>query len=445
MYRQGEEIMSKQLLTMYASGVALALMCGAATSCWAQASGADASDRISKYAPGTILSPPSSTALAKDVGKRAHTHLGILVPPAPAKPPGPGGALPQSPPVSGEFFETPASLACVYGVTSTTLGCNPNASLPNSTKGSKAIAIVDAYDNCDIKSDLATFSTQMGLPAPSASNFEVVNMGAPSCSASGTGWDLESSLDTQYAHGLAPKALVILVEAVSNSFSDLLNAESEASSLVAAQGGGEVSNSWGGGEFSGETSDDTYFTTAKVVYFASAGDSSGTEYPCVSPNVVCAGGTGNSRNPTTGDIQGQVVWTSTGGGISAYEARPSWQNVISNIVGSQRGAPDVASDSDSASAVWVYSGTYCGGWCTVYGTSVASPTLAAISNAAGHFYASTLAEHNAIYSTLGAGAGWNAVTEGYCYYYNGYLASQVWDLCTGAGSPNGFSNKVVAQ
>ena len=112
-------------------------------------------------------------------------------------------------------------------------------------------------------------------------------MGAPSCSASGTGWDLELSLDTQYAHGLAPKALVILVEAVSNSLSDLLNAELEASSLVAAQGGGEVSNSWGGGEFSGETSDDTYFTTAKVVYFASAGDSSGTEYPCVSPNVVC--------------------------------------------------------------------------------------------------------------------------------------------------------------
>ncbi len=97
--------------------------------------------------------------------------------------------------------------------------------------------------------------------------------------------------------------------------------------------------SWGSGEFRSETSYDSGMATAKVVYFASAGDAPGTEYPCVSPNVVCAGGTGDSRNPSTGAFEGVVAWPDTGGGVSAYEARPSWQASISTIVGAYRGAP----------------------------------------------------------------------------------------------------------
>jgi subtilase family serine protease len=247
---------------------------------------------------------------------------------------------------------------------------------------------------------------------------------------------------------LAPKALVILVEAVDNSFANLFAAVSKANALVAAKGGGEVSMSWGGGEFSSETSSDSTFTTANVVYFASAGDSPGTEYPCVSPNVVCAGGTGNSRNPTTGSIQGQVAWEDTGGGISAYEARPVWQNGISTLVGSKRGVPDVAADADPNTGVWVYNSTLSppSVWWIVGGTSLASPTLAAISNAAGHFYASSLAEHNVIYSTLGTtGAGWSAVTYGFCNLYDGSIATQKWNFCTGVGSPYGFSYKVGVQ
>jgi hypothetical protein len=73
-------------------------------------------------------------------------------------------------------------------------------------------------------------------------------------SASGTqpaqdpigGWEGEESLDTQMAHAMAPGANLVLVEAATNSDSDLLSAVTTASDLVLAAGGGEVLMDWGG-------------------------------------------------------------------------------------------------------------------------------------------------------------------------------------------------------
>ncbi len=437
--------MSKRLLTTYVSGIAMLAAACAATSSWAQVAGGGPvlGPHVPQYVPGTIFDPPSSIPLVGDAGKRAHTNLKIMIPPAGAAPPAPGGASPLTPPSSGYYYETPASLACLYDIVTVTVGCNPNTVTKVSAGGSKAIAIVDAYDDATAAADLATFSTQMGLPAP-GTHFQVVYAtGVQPPSAYANGWDVEESLDVQYTYGMAPKAMVYLVEAMSNSYTDLFTAVAKASSLVAAKGGGEVTMSWGGGEFSGETSYDSSFTTSTVVYFASAGDGPGTLYPCVSPNIVCAGGTGNSRNPSTGKFEGVVAWTSTGGGISAYEARPAWQNAISNIVGSKRGAPDVGAVADPNTGVWVYdSDSGSGVWYIVGGTSVASPVLAALSNVAGHFYASSLVEHDNIYSTLGVpDAGWNNVTSGWCNYYDGFLAAGEWNMCTGVGSPYSTSYK----
>src|ERR1039458_5047937 len=52
----------------------------------------------------------------------------------------------------------------------------------------------------------------------------------------------------------------------------------------------------------------------------------------------------------------------------------------------------IRANATSPSGVAVYSSTYCGGWCVVGGTSVASPLLAGYVNNAGHFLASTNAE-----------------------------------------------------
>jgi subtilase family serine protease len=176
-----------------------------------------------------------------DAGVRAHTNFRLLQPNHPFSP---AAIRPNSgPPYPGYLYETPASIACVYGlVLPLTPYCDPNVVTANPTGGSRAIAIVDAYDYPSAASDLSTFSSQFGLPA---ANFSVVYATGTQPPQDPTGgWELEEALDIEWAHAMAPNATLYLVEANSNSFTDLLVAESVATSLVTAAGGGEVSNSW---------------------------------------------------------------------------------------------------------------------------------------------------------------------------------------------------------
>src|SRR5579872_457791 len=343
-----------------------------------------------------------------------HTNVKVVIPKGgyPAVTPNVSG-----PPHTGYLIETPASLGCVYQITANSAGCNPNIVTTVPTGGTNAIAVVDAYDNTTAAADVATFNSQFGLPAGTFTKIfgtgnptnGCVNGSTPP-TATGTGWDLEESLDVQYAHAMAPNAHIFLVEANSNSTADLLNAEKVAIACVQANGGGYVSNSWGGDEYSGETSNDGIFNAQGVVVLASSGDFSGTSYPCVSPNVLCVGGTTISRNNINGTFLSETTWYNsdwviddvsaylgdsqlgplgTGGGPSTYEPRPSYQNYISSIVGAHRGVPDLAAVADPASGVWVYSTTNCSGWCIVGGTSLAAPLLAGMLNQQGHFWANT--------------------------------------------------------
>lgn len=306
----------------------------------------------------------------------------------------------------------------------------------NPTGGTRMIAIVDAYDAPKAASDLAKFSTQFGLPA---ANFQTVYASGkkPQYDA---GWELEESLDVQWSHAMAPEAQIVLVEAASNSFADLMVAEDMASKMVNAAGGGEVSNSWGGSEFSGEKAYDSHFVKQNVVFFASTGDSPGTIWPGTSPDVVAAGGTTVRRNPLTGQFLSEYPWDAAGGGVSGVEARPSYQSKIASLVGNLRGVPDLSFDSDPITGVWVLD-TNAGGWYILGGTSVASPSLAGIVNSAGSFHASSNAELAVIYGNLGVTADFRDVTAGYCGPYAGYSAVAGWDFCTGVGVVNGKVGK----
>ena len=112
----------------------------------------------------------------------------------------------------------------------------------------QTIAIVDAYNDPNIAGDLTQFDAQFGLPAPPS--FTVVNQtgsttNLPTTDPTGTGsrlgnWELEESLDVEWAHAMAPGANIVLVEANSNSLSDLFTAVAEAATL-----GSVVSMSWG--------------------------------------------------------------------------------------------------------------------------------------------------------------------------------------------------------
>jgi len=361
-----------------------------------------------------VLIPDTTIERPGDIGLRAHTNHVILYSPRFV------GTSPTG--------ETPQSIRPVYN-------------LP-SVGGSRVIAIVDAFDYPTAENDLNVFSSTLGLPACTTANgcFEKVF-------ASGTkprtncGWAQEAALDIEWAHAMAPDAKIILVEAASNSFANLFAAVDVASNLVANGGGGEVSMSWGGSEFSTEASSDSHFTANGVVYFAASGDTGGaTIYPGVSPSVVSAGGTTINRDPS-GNFVSETGWSGSGGGPSKYEPRPSYQAGIATIVGTQRGAPDFSFDADPNSGVSVYDTTRCqgqSGWLVFGGTSVASPSLAGIVNLAGHFDTSSVAELTTIYGSLGNAADFRDITSGTA----GSFSCRVgWDFVTGVGSNQGLNGK----
>ena len=161
-------------------------------------------------------------------------------------------------------------------------------------------------------------------------------------------WALEISLDVEWAHAIAPKANILLVEATSNSVADLF----AAAGFAANQSGVVVvSMSFGSNEFSGESSFDNTFTTpaghAGVTFVASSGDNGApVSYPSVSPNVLSVGGTtlhlDSSGNLTSA---GETGWSGSGGGISTQESQPSYQNGVVTQ-STTRTNPDVAYDAD---------------------------------------------------------------------------------------------------
>ena len=397
----------------------------------------------------TITVPPSSVANAADIGLRAHTSVRYIAP-------GAISGTPQNygPPFMGYLYETPASIACIYGLRPPSAGCNPNVVTSNPKGGGRAIAIVDAFDDANAYVDLQTFSAQFGVAPISPASFQVVYApaggAAPgSCStgpapqppsAAFYGWDVEEALDIEYAHAMAPQATLYLVEAQSNYYTDLYCAVSVASSLVAAAGGGEVSMSWGGGEYPGETSVDPIFRKHRVVYFAAAGDGPGVIWPSASPNVVSVGGTSLSTNFNTGSFESENTWQETGGGLSLFEPRPDYQDDIAGLVGSQRGIPDIAAVANPYTGVWVLDTLVFGpgAWYIVGGTSVATPTMAGIVNAAHSFEESSRDELFKMYSSF---FGFTDITAGTCGPYMGSSAAPGWDFCSGLGSPRTYFGK----
>ena len=387
--------------------------------------------------------PDSNRQKPSDIGVRVHTNVvGVLLPVSNVRPPqltAGEGLTPQAVPLSGYYFETPSSLACVYGFVAQTTGCNPMTAKAVITGGSGlAIAIVDAYHNPNIATDLATFAKQFGLPAP-GSNFQVVYASGKKPPNDSIGWSLESSLDVEWAYAMSPNAKIYLVEAASDYTSDLLTAVDVASNLVAKAGGGIVSMSWGGSEFSGQTTYDSHFKAANVTYIASSGDAPGVSWPSSSAFVVSAGGTSISRNPAIGDFVGEMTWQQAGSGLSSIVARPSYQNGLS-LVGSHRGVPDIAAVADPDTGVWVYAQYactyiyYCGGtdWVPVGGTSAAAPVEAGVMSHKGVKFPAAQGALAAIYT--GSIGTFRDITSGNCGPYAGYLAASGWDLCTGRGS-----------
>ena len=177
----------------------------------------------------------------------------------------------------------------------------------------QTIAIVDAYDDPNIASDLNVFSSKFGLRSCTTFNgcFRKIYASGRK-PLTNAGWALEISLDVEWAHAIAPQAKIILVEAASSSFTSLLSAVD----VAVKNGASVVSMSFGGTEFSTEVNSDMHFSHNGVTFLASSGDSgNGVEYPAASPLVVAVGGTTLNLD-ANGNYLGETAWAGSGGGLS---------------------------------------------------------------------------------------------------------------------------------
>jgi subtilase family serine protease len=268
------------------------------------------------------------------------------------------------------------------GVSVTPAGLTPEQikkayNLPR-TGGSGTIAIIDAYDDSSVEQDLSAFSKTFNLPECSSKNgcFEKHLMDKKT--SQNSGWNLETALDLEWAHAIAPNAKILLVEAKTPSGKNLLSAidyVSKRQDVVA------VSMSFGGAEFQEEVAlDDHFVSKYPMTFFASSGDNGyGVSWPAASPNVVSVGGTLLSLN-NDGSVLSEKAWSGSGGGVSIYEKEPEYQTSysISHAQG-MRAVPDVSYNADPHSGVSVYSSSgKHGGWYVVGGTSAGAPQWAGI-------------------------------------------------------------------
>ena len=326
---------------------------------------------------------------------------------------------------------TPQEIQNAYGVNLISF----SGGTISGTGQGQTIAIVDAYNDPKIASDLTAFDKEFGLPNPPS--FTVDNLGATTTNA---GWALETSLDVEWAHAIAPEANIVLVEASSASLNSLFSAVSSASQLAGVT---VVSMSWGTNEFLGESAYNSVFTTpaghANVTFVAASGDQGawdGPEYPSVAPNVLAVGGTTLTLT-SSGAYSSESGWSDSTGGFSgldngffSYQSEPSYQTSALAAAGLNFGVrttPDVSFNSDPNSGVSVYdSVAYDGqsGWFTVGGTSAAAPAwagLVAITDqglaAAGKGSLNTTQVLTNLYSL--PSSDFNDVTTG----YNGYSAN----------------------
>ena len=310
--------------------------------------------------------------------------------------------------------------------------------LPSTSAGvGQTIAIVDAYDDPAAEKDLGVYSSQFGLPACTTANgcFEKVNQtGGSHYPRSNSGWALEISLDVQVAHAVCPNCNILLVEASSNSFANLLAAED-----YAVAHANVVSNSWGGSEFSSETSYDSHFNHTGVPITVSSGDAGyGVEYPASSRYVTAVGGTTLNLNTNNSRLS-ETAWGGSGSGCSAYESKPSWQL---DTGCAKRTVADVSADADPSTGAAVYDSVgYNGqkGWFKVGGTSLSSPLIAAVYALAGNgasttFGSSPYAHASGLFDVQSG-------SNGSC----GSITSSTYYLCTavsGYDGPTGLGTPV---
>ncbi len=207
---------------------------------------------------------------------------------------------------------------------------------------------------------------------------------------------------------------------------------------AAARGATAISNSYVGGEFSGETSYESHYNHPGSAITVSSGDAGyGVEFPAASRYVTAVGGTSLSRNTATTRGWSETAWAKGGSGCSAYITKPTWQ---ADSGCARRTVADVAAVADPNTGVAVYDSYGSSGganWLVFGGTSVAGPIIAGVyalaRNASSVTAGSYPYSHRTSLFDVSSGSNGSCGTKPYlCTAGVGY------DGPTGLGTPSGL-------
>lgn len=336
---------------------------------------------------------------------------------------------------------TPADLASAYGYR------------PSDGGTGQTVAVIDAYDDPYIESDLGEFDKYYGLPECTSANgcFEKVdeNGSTTQLPEEEPEWAGEISLDVETVHSVCPNCKVLLVEANSEEMSDLAASVDEAVALGAT----EISNSYGIPESALGATEQAAYNHPGLVITASAGDSGFDDWgfyfesfepepppaqpnaPASLPTVVAVGGT-SLKLARDGARESETVWNdwkkyewpvATGSGCSTIFAAPQWQQAAPGWAHAdcegKRLDNDVAAVADPYTGFDIYDSYEFGSrraphWLTIGGTSLSSPLIASLYALSGgshgvEYPAQTLYEH------LGQGSALYDISEGASGYCDG--------------------------
>ena len=334
---------------------------------------------------------------------------------------------------------TPATMATAAASAAAVAGLGP-ADLQSAYKlpaggAGQTIAIVDAFDDPNAESDLATYRSNFGLPACTTANlcFRKVNQnGGTAPPPSDVGWAEEISLDIDMVSAVCPACHILLVEATSNSFANLGAAVNRA----AAMGANAISNSYGGSD-ARDTTNGAFYNHPGIAVTASSGDGGfAVEYPASSQFVVAVGGTSLTRN-TSARGWGETAWSGAGSGCSRFNTAIPAASTF-NTGCSRRAVADVSAVADPNTGVAVFD-TFggVGGWLVFGGTSVSSPIIASVFGLAGNsgsIDANDFPYQHATGNLFDVTSGSN----GRCSPTQLCTARTGWDGPTGLGTPNGI-------
>ncbi|HEY2443962.1 MAG TPA: ricin-type beta-trefoil lectin domain protein [Streptosporangiaceae bacterium] len=380
------------IATATAAGLALAGLAGAPASATSMAT-STATSTAGSPAPRVPLQvrPPAAAQQPLDTNRAAKLPADVRqVCPTPAKA---GVAECMSlirtdtrhrlgvTPGQAEPGYAPADLQSAYNLTA--------ASASGGT--GETVAVVDAFDDPVAASDLAVYRAQYGLPACSISTgagcvTKVNEQGAASpLPQPNKAWAAEISLDLDMVSAICPNCHLLLVEATTNSLTDLGTSDDTA----VHSGALFVSDSWNAGEFPGENLyDNTYYNHPGVAITVSADDSGyGTGWPASAQYVTSVGGTTLTQD--TGVPRGwdETAWPNAASGCSGADQKPSWQAADDTAPDGclNRTENDVAAVASPNPGVATYD-TYqqSAGWSVAGGTSVSTPIIASVYALAGN-------------------------------------------------------------